>query len=136
MCQKHHSGTDFEALAGSYERGNTQSDLRLRNGPLLLQREFWRPCHFRLELRPPGRHFASKPRFRSAPDFFRQMRAKRCDDRLCAMRVASAVGPLAILSDAVRKAVNEWYDNTLLSRLNNKRTGCIIIVMQRLHQDD
>jgi predicted phage terminase large subunit-like protein len=32
--------------------------------------------------------------------------------------------------------VNEWYDNTLLSRLNNKRTGCIIIVMQRLHQDD
>jgi hypothetical protein len=64
------------------------------------------------------------------------MRAKRCDDRLCAMRVASAVGPLAILSDAVRKAVNEWYDNTLLSRLNNKRTGCIIIVMQRLHQDD
>jgi hypothetical protein len=32
--------------------------------------------------------------------------------------------------------VKEWYDNTLLSRLNNKSTGCIIIVMQRLHQDD
>jgi hypothetical protein len=27
-------------------------------------------------------------------------------------------------------------DVTLLSRLNNKRTGCIIIVMQRLHEDD
>jgi hypothetical protein len=32
--------------------------------------------------------------------------------------------------------VNDWYDNTLLSRLNNKETGVIIIVMQRLHQDD
>jgi Terminase RNaseH-like domain len=44
--------------------------------------------------------------------------------------------PDQALSDVGRKAVNEWYDNTLLSRLNNKRTGCIIIVMQRLHQDD
>ena len=44
--------------------------------------------------------------------------------------------PDQALSDVGRKAVNELYDNTLLSRLNNKRTGCIIIVMQRLHQDD
>lgn len=40
------------------------------------------------------------------------------------------------LSDTRRDSVNEWYDNTLLSRLNNKETGIIIIVMQRLHQDD
>jgi len=40
------------------------------------------------------------------------------------------------LSDTGRKAVNDWYDNTLLSRLNDKSKGCIIIVMQRLHQDD
>ena len=44
--------------------------------------------------------------------------------------------PDQALSEVGRKTVNEWYDNTLLSRLNNKRTGCIIIVMQRLHQDD
>ena len=44
--------------------------------------------------------------------------------------------PDQALSEVGRKAVNEWYDNTLLSRLNNKRTGCIIVVMQRLHQDD
>jgi predicted phage terminase large subunit-like protein len=44
--------------------------------------------------------------------------------------------PDQALSEVGRKAVNEWYDNTLLSRLNNKRTGVIIIVMQRLHQDD
>ena len=40
------------------------------------------------------------------------------------------------LSEPRRNSVNEWYDNTLLSRLNSKETGVIIIVMQRLHQDD
>jgi predicted phage terminase large subunit-like protein len=44
--------------------------------------------------------------------------------------------PDQALSEAGRNGVNEWYDNTLLSRLNNKRSGCIIIIMQRLHQDD
>lgn len=44
--------------------------------------------------------------------------------------------PDEALSESRRKAVNEWYDNTLLSRLNNKSKGCIIIIMQRLHQDD
>jgi hypothetical protein len=28
------------------------------------------------------------------------------------------------------------YDNTLLSRLDDKRTGAIIVVMQRLHLND
>jgi predicted phage terminase large subunit-like protein len=44
--------------------------------------------------------------------------------------------PDEALSETKRKAVNEWYDNTLLSRLNDKAKGCIIIVMQRLHQND
>jgi predicted phage terminase large subunit-like protein len=44
--------------------------------------------------------------------------------------------PDEALSETQRKAVNDWYDNTLLSRLNDKANGCIIIIMQRLHQDD
>lgn len=40
------------------------------------------------------------------------------------------------LSETRRKAANEWYSNTLLSRLNSKEHGVIIIVMQRLHQQD
>jgi predicted phage terminase large subunit-like protein len=39
-------------------------------------------------------------------------------------------------SEPRRKAVKEWYDNTLVTRLNDKSKGCIIIVAQRLHQDD
>lgn len=39
-------------------------------------------------------------------------------------------------SDTTRKSVNDWYQSTLASRLNDKRSGAIICVMQRLHQAD
>jgi predicted phage terminase large subunit-like protein len=44
--------------------------------------------------------------------------------------------PDEALSDTQRKAVNDWFDHTLYSRLNDKRKGCIILIMQRLHEDD
>jgi len=44
--------------------------------------------------------------------------------------------PEEAVSDALRTRVNDWYDNTLYSRLNDKRTGAIVIIMQRLHEDD
>ncbi len=44
--------------------------------------------------------------------------------------------PDEAVSSTRRQAVNNWYDDTLCTRLNDKRTGCIIIVMQRLHEDD
>src|SRR5438067_5600453 len=44
--------------------------------------------------------------------------------------------PEEALSDAQRKAANDWYDHTLYSRLNDKRHGAIVIIMQRLHEDD
>jgi predicted phage terminase large subunit-like protein len=40
------------------------------------------------------------------------------------------------LSEARRVSLNEWYDNTLRSRLNSQEKGAIVIVMQRLHADD
>ena len=39
-------------------------------------------------------------------------------------------------SEAKRNSANEWFKNTLLSRLDDKRTGAIVIVMQRVHMDD
>ena len=44
--------------------------------------------------------------------------------------------PDEAVSQTQRQAVNDWYAHTLYSRLNNKRTGSIIIIMQRLHEDD
>jgi hypothetical protein len=39
-------------------------------------------------------------------------------------------------SEASRKRVIDWYGGALVSRLNDKETGAIIVVMQRLHEDD
>jgi hypothetical protein len=44
--------------------------------------------------------------------------------------------PEEALSDAQRQAANEWYDHTLYSRQNDKRRGAIVVIMQRLHEDD
>jgi predicted phage terminase large subunit-like protein len=39
-------------------------------------------------------------------------------------------------SEKARRAVNEWFGTTLLSRLNDKERGAIVLVAQRLHEDD
>jgi hypothetical protein len=39
-------------------------------------------------------------------------------------------------SQNAREQVHQWFTNTLLSRLDKKSTDAIILVMQRLHQDD
>jgi len=44
--------------------------------------------------------------------------------------------PDEALSEVERKKVNDWHDHTLITRLNDKREGRIILIMQRLHQDD
>ena len=44
--------------------------------------------------------------------------------------------PEEAMSETSRNKTNEWFDSTLYSRLNNKTNGCIIIIMQRLHEDD
>lgn len=44
--------------------------------------------------------------------------------------------PVDAQSDAMRTRLNQWVSNTLMSRLDNKETGVIIVVMQRLHLND
>jgi hypothetical protein len=44
--------------------------------------------------------------------------------------------PEEALSDTQRQKTNDWFDNTLYSRLNDKQHGAIVIIMQRLHEDD
>jgi hypothetical protein len=40
------------------------------------------------------------------------------------------------MSELARKRVIDWYSGTLVSRLNDKQRGPIVVVMQRLHEDD
>jgi predicted phage terminase large subunit-like protein len=44
--------------------------------------------------------------------------------------------PSTINSKKQREKVLDWFENTFISRLDNKKTGGIIIVMQRLHEED
>jgi predicted phage terminase large subunit-like protein len=46
------------------------------------------------------------------------------------------MNPKQAMSKAQRSSVIQWFGNTLLTRLNDKSQGVIIVVMQRLHVDD
>ncbi|MES0863737.1 phage terminase large subunit [Ruegeria sp. SCPT10] len=46
------------------------------------------------------------------------------------------IKPEDAMSETVRKRVINWYANTLSSRLNDKAKGSILLVMQRLHEED
>jgi len=44
--------------------------------------------------------------------------------------------PVDALSETKRGSANDWFNNTLISRLDDKRIGAIVIIMQRVHTDD
>jgi predicted phage terminase large subunit-like protein len=44
--------------------------------------------------------------------------------------------PEEALSEALRNGAGQWFDTTLLSRLDSKSEGAVVLVMQRLHEDD
>jgi predicted phage terminase large subunit-like protein len=44
--------------------------------------------------------------------------------------------PADAQSEARRNTLNHWVSNTLMSRLDNKETGAVIVVMQRVHMND
>lgn len=46
------------------------------------------------------------------------------------------IKPAEALSRVQRQNINDWFHNTLYTRLDNKNTGCILLVMQRVHEDD
>ena len=46
------------------------------------------------------------------------------------------IKPDQALSDVERNRANQWFSHTLVSRLNDKSVGAIVVVMQRLHEDD
>lgn len=44
--------------------------------------------------------------------------------------------PDEALSDTIRKGTNDWVDNTFLSRMDDRTTGRVILVQQRVHEND
>ncbi len=50
--------------------------------------------------------------------------------------VDDPISPLQAGSRVQREAVNQWFDHSFATRLDDKRRGAIILVMQRLHAAD
>jgi hypothetical protein len=50
--------------------------------------------------------------------------------------VDDPLNPLQAGQRALRDAANRWFDHTFLTRLDDKKRGAIIVVMQRLHPED
>lgn len=50
--------------------------------------------------------------------------------------VDDPINPQETGSDAERNFINDWFQNTLPTRLVNKETSAFILVMQRLHEND
>lgn len=44
--------------------------------------------------------------------------------------------PMQAASNVQRQKANLWFDQTFMSRLNHKKKGAVVVVMQRLHADD
>ncbi|RED18870.1 terminase, partial [Parasphingopyxis lamellibrachiae] len=44
--------------------------------------------------------------------------------------------PEEAMSETARKNVLEWFGHTVISRLNDKVEGAIVVIMQRLHEED
>lgn len=44
--------------------------------------------------------------------------------------------PLQAASPLMRRAALEWFEHTFMSRLDDKKNGVIVVVMQRLHEED
>lgn len=50
--------------------------------------------------------------------------------------VDDPLNPLQAMSQTERTYANQWFDQTFSTRLNNKKEGGIVVVMQRLHPED
>jgi predicted phage terminase large subunit-like protein len=46
------------------------------------------------------------------------------------------ISPAQAMNKIWRNRVNNWFENTFSTRLDNKKTGVIVLVMQRLHRED
>ncbi len=83
--------------------------------------------------RPPFRELATtRGGFRMATSVGGVLTGRGADVIL----IDDPLKPVDAMSQRRRAAANEWFNSTLFSRLNHKAKGSIVIVMQRLHEDD
>jgi hypothetical protein len=124
----------MQIICASY--GQDLADKHARDCRLLMASNFYRRLFPRTRLSPEkqsvGEFMTTEQGFRMSTSVGGTLTGRGADQII----LDDPLKPGDALSETRRNSVNEWYDSTLVSRLNNKQSGVIIIVMQRLHQDD
>jgi len=124
----------IQIICASY--GQELADKHARDCRTLMASEFYRGLfprtHLSSEKRSVNEFLTTAEGFRMSTSVGGVLTGRGAD----VIILDDPLKPDEALSETRRTSVNEWYDNTLVSRLNSKESGIIIIVMQRLHQDD
>jgi predicted phage terminase large subunit-like protein len=50
--------------------------------------------------------------------------------------IDDAINAKDALSETIRNSTNDWFDNTMTTRLNDPKRGAFVLMMQRLHEND
>lgn len=112
------------------------ADFHARSCLKLMQSDLYRRLFPRTQLSPARRavaeFFTTQEGMRLATSVGGTLTGKGGDYVI----IDDPLKPEDALSDTLRNNANEWYDGTVISRLNNKATGGVLIIMQRLHEDD
>jgi predicted phage terminase large subunit-like protein len=123
-----------QIICASY--GQDLSDKHARDCRKLMMSDFYREVFPRTQLSPEKQSvndfMTTRQGFRMSTSVGGVLTGRGAD----VIILDDPLKPEDALSETKRNAANEWFDSTLLSRLNSKETGIIIIVMQRVHQDD
>ena len=124
----------LQIICASY--GQDLADKHARDSRSIMASQFYRTLFPRTVLSPDkqavGDFVTTQQGFRMATSVGGVLTGRGGD----VLILDDILKPDDALSDTRRKAANDWYFNTLLSRLNSKKDGAIILVMQRLHQED
>jgi predicted phage terminase large subunit-like protein len=124
----------IQIICASY--GQELADKHARDCRTLMASEFYRGLfprtHLSSEKRSVNEFLTTAEGFRMSTSVGGVLTGRGAD----VIILDDPLKPDEALSETRRTSVNDWYDNTLVSRLNSKENGIIIIVMQRLHQDD
>src|SRR6516165_3971619 len=96
----------------------------------------WYRRLFPTRLHPSGRRSANSSQLRRACRLATSVGGMLTGRGADLIIIDDPLKPEEALSQAQRRAANEWFDHTLYSRLNDKRRGGIVLVMHRLHEDD
>ncbi len=124
----------MQIICASY--GQDLADKHARDCRLLMASPFYRRLFPETQISPEkqsvGEFMTTKQGFRMSTSVGGVLTGRGAD----VIILDDPLKPDDALSETKRNSVNEWYDNTLVSRLNSKKSGVIVVVMQRLHQDD